>query len=530
MASKDTATLEKSLRPLRGAKELDPSKYTTRIIALKFAYLGRKYNGLEYASGNITAQPTIEEVLWKALRKAKLIFPSDEEAIATGEISWAGCDYTKCGRTDKGVSAFGQVIGLRVRSHRPLSSKQKDETTGSKQDSFDSERKTSLYGSDDVEPVFDPVMDELPYGQILNNILPSDIRVLAWCSDLPQDFSARFSCRERRYRYFFTNPAFAPTIASGDPAADEMVNAPGETLRRENHLDIQAMQDAAKRYEGLHDFRNLCKIDPSKQLTDFRRRIFHSEIRELDPSKEPAAYATGQAFSELGALANGNGTTHGEMSVPPKVFEFVLHGSAFLYHQVRHMVAILFLVGQGLETPDIVNKLLDTKNCPQKPWYDMADDAPLVLWDCIFPDLDGKDGHDSLKWIYAGQESGTECRALKNKYALIDSLWKTWHKHKIDEVLAGSLLNLAASQGNLEWVSTPREAERPRLSLGGDSGVYQGAYIQLMQRPRGEHFEVQNARYAAKKGFTPKSEEELQQLRSTRRDKRHDHLEEDYVR
>ena len=49
------------------------------------------------------------------------------------------------------------------------------------------------------------------------------------------------------------------------------------------------------------------------------------------------------------------------------------------------MVAVLFLVGQGYEDPEIVDKLLDVQNCPAKPVYEMADERPLVLWDCVFP-------------------------------------------------------------------------------------------------------------------------------------------------
>ncbi|KAL7617024.1 hypothetical protein Lser_V15G00158 [Lactuca serriola] len=30
-----------------------------------------------------------------------------------------------------------------------------------------------------------------------------------------------------------------------------------------------------------------------------------------------------------------------------------IKGSAFLWHQVRCMVAVLFLIGQGLESPDV---------------------------------------------------------------------------------------------------------------------------------------------------------------------------------
>ena len=43
---------------------------------------------------------------------------------------------------------------------------------------------------------------ELPYMVMLNKNLPDDIQVLGW-ADVPQDFSARFSCKSRTYKYFF---------------------------------------------------------------------------------------------------------------------------------------------------------------------------------------------------------------------------------------------------------------------------------------------------------------------------------------
>ena len=84
------------------------------------------------------------------------------------------------------------------------------------------------------------------------------------------------------------------------------------------------------------------------------------------------------------------------------MYTFNLHGSAFLWHQVRHMVAILFLVGQGLEKPSIVRELLDVEKNPRRPTYEMATDTPLVLWDCIFPHEDDEDRKDALHWLYVG--------------------------------------------------------------------------------------------------------------------------------
>lgn len=43
---------------------------------------------------------------------------------------------------------------------------------------------------------------ELDYVRLLNNVLPQEIRVLAWAS-VPDEFSARFDCTHRAYRFFF---------------------------------------------------------------------------------------------------------------------------------------------------------------------------------------------------------------------------------------------------------------------------------------------------------------------------------------
>lgn len=495
------------------------------MIALKFAYLGKNYNGLEYAAGNITPRPTIEEILWAALNKGRLILPTDEEAMAAGQMTWKGCDYTKCGRTDKGVSAFGQVVGLRVRSNRPLPGRRQkrvpngvEVNNGTKWESGEEE---------EVETPFHPINDEIPYIHILNRLLPLDIRALAWCSDLPEDFSARFSCWERRYRYFFTNPAFTPTPKTAGISLSRTRDSTTGLPRREGWLDIDAMQQAAKRYEGLHDFRNLCKLDATKQITDFKRRIFRSEITAVEPTSTSAAYVVGKAFAETmdqGIIEQASN----HISEGPKVYQFILHGSAFLWHQVRHMMAILFLVGQGLEQPDIVDKLMDPMAYPRKPQYQMADDAPLVLWDCIFPDPESTNREDSLDWIYAGDEPGADRRDGKGKYGifgLVDSLWTVWREHKIDEILAGSLLNLAVSQGKNGEIITSSARTKTKSYLGGNSVMAKGVYVPLMQRPCCDHFEVANANYARRRGFTPKSKEELEELRNKRRYPRRDHIE-----
>lgn len=83
-------------------RPFDFSRYHKRRIALKIAYLGWDFHG--FASQE-TVENTIEGHLFSALNKARLI---EDRATA---------NYSRCGRTDKGVSAFGQVVAFDVRSN-----------------------------------------------------------------------------------------------------------------------------------------------------------------------------------------------------------------------------------------------------------------------------------------------------------------------------------------------------------------------------------------------------------------------------
>ena len=515
----------------RTERKFDTTRYSTRLIALKFAYLGQRYNGFEHHNGNKTPLPTIEEELWKALRKAHLIFP-----IGSTEngINWEGCEYSKCGRTDRGVSAFGQVIGIRVRSNRPLARRKPVPTvdldsgnpgdnieTASAPLDMDADGSTSDLALDDPTldaPLsFHPINDEISYPQLLNRLLPPDIRVLAWCPAPPVNFSARFSCKERRYRYFFSQPAFNPTVGAGGLLCHTDKPSP---QRREGWLDIEAMKEGAKRFEGLHDFRNFCKVDASKQIDSFERRIFLSEIREVDPASEPAAYVSGLGFSEfdLSSVSNEVSRVHHAQANggSPKVYMFALHGSAFLWHQVRHMVAVLFLIGQCLEPPDVIDALLDIEQNPRKPIYEMAEDAPLVLWDCIFPREGSASREDALDWVYVGDQldsSGAVFARGNGKFGLggvVDDVWMIWRHKKMDEILAGMLLNLVAGQCSSGMMEKPnkeigdkkdKHTASQKVFYGGDSSRPRGMYTPLLQRPRMESVETINARFASRKGF-----------------------------
>jgi len=496
----------KRARVQTSARRFDASRYSSRHVAFKFAYLGQRYNGLEGHANNPTPLPTIEEELWKALVKTRLIFPPGGQD-ENGQVDWTGCDYSKAGRTDKGVSAFGQVVALRVRSARPndVPGKRKQGPEvglgGIFGDDHDDQNVVDPVSSEDFEhkdivqdtnKEFDPVKDEIPYCAMLNKVLPSDIRILAWCPDLPKDFSARFSCEERQYRYFFTNPAYAPVPG---PIKKTISGTP----IREGWLDIDAMKDAAKRLEGGHDFRNFCKIDPSKQISNHSRTVYHASIEEIDHRDSLVGYVgrPGLRMNDQDTVdLSGNHNTS-----CPKLYSFNVNGSAFLWHQVRCMIAVLFAVGQGYESPSVVSELLDVEKTPTKPKYEMASDAPLVLWQCIYPEKGDPDRKDALKWVYGGEHPKVGGGGKFARNGIMESLWTTWRQRKIDEILAGTLIDLVAVSGDSPDNSFP--AERPNLAEriyeGGNEARPVGKYTPMMEKERLDHYEVLNARYRDRK-------------------------------
>jgi tRNA U38,U39,U40 pseudouridine synthase TruA len=199
----------------------------------------------------------------------------------------------------------------------------------------------------------DKVIQEMDYVSMLNRALPDEIRVLGW-SPVTDDFSARFSASHRTYRYFF--------LRGG--------------------LDVAAMQRAAQLLVGEHDFRNLCKLDIGN-VTNFRREVYYAKIVPFN-----FIGSTTSAADSSGLDSEGNdGADSAEAGGPDAVYMLEISGIAFLWHMVRAIMAVLFMVGEGLEAPSVVTALLDVVACPGKPPYTLADELPLVLHECGFDRL-----------------------------------------------------------------------------------------------------------------------------------------------
>lgn len=339
---------EQKKKSKKRRKEFDMSRYGQRMIALKLNYQGWNFHGF---ASQTTTDDSVEAHLFNALLRTCLI-----ESKET-------CDYSRAGRTDVGVSALAQVVGLRVRSAIvPPSSDNK----------------------------------ELDYVKTINSALPDGMRVIAWSpacdgtcptprlygqdnkrlldywesvhtatcivtnkNDDSNDygtarrpgekFSARFDATWRSYKYFFARSTF----------------------------NLKAMSEAAKMFEGRHDFRNFCRFDES--VTNFERVLFNVEIREA------VREAVGVENSERKVCENEC------VDDMYKMYYIFVRGQAFLWHQVRCMAAVLFDVGRGLEEPNVVFHMLnDVKQdkgtfAHGRPHYRLASPTPLLLFECSYP-------------------------------------------------------------------------------------------------------------------------------------------------
>ena len=261
----------------------------------------------------------------------------------------------------EGVSAFSQVVSLDLRS------------------------KLSSTGA-----------EETKWCKILNKVLPKDIRCV--CSaEVEPEFSARFSCKKRTYRYFFPL----------------------------DNLNLQLMRKAGSYLEGTHDFRNFAKLDKTKLITNYIRTIdsvrivkFQSEGRLPRVGTEEDQAVHDQVLSGKDADQNDQSTANS----PRDIYELRIRSSAFLWHQIRCIVSVLFCIGAGKEAPELVLDLFDLNKFALKPLYSLAYELPLVLFDCEF-DLDN--------WTYDEE-------AMRDAIA---SLNECWVENRMKCAVATCMLN-----------------------------------------------------------------------------------------
>jgi tRNA pseudouridine38-40 synthase len=222
---------------------------------LEFAYDGTEFYGW-------AKQPGLRTVEGAFLAALERIFDA-----ATDDFG-----LTVAGRTDAGVHARHQVVHIDLNSAQ-IARLGRYAQTG------------VLEGS---------IRDRL------NSILDRDIRVFN-AEVAPAGFDARFAATFRRYRY---------RIADGAAVKDPIESR--STLWTRHELDLAAMQAAALKLCGLHDFASFC-----------RPRPFSTTIRELREVR-------------IERRTDEN-----------RVVEIHLIADAFCHNMVRSIVGALIAVGEG---------------------------------------------------------------------------------------------------------------------------------------------------------------------------------------
>lgn len=159
------------------------------ILSLLVSYNGEPFAGFARQPGQLTVQGSIEEALG-------LVFRRPIETVCAG-------------RTDSGVHARGQVVSFSL-SEEELACR-----------------------------------SEFKLLRSLNALTHEDISVKS-VRRQSSDFSARFSCTMREYKYFICTDAYKPLLMKGF-----CWHIPKE-------LDLEAMRAAAAYLIGEHDFKSFC--------------------------------------------------------------------------------------------------------------------------------------------------------------------------------------------------------------------------------------------------------------------------------
>uniref|UniRef100_A0A3B3ZLV6 Pseudouridylate synthase 1 homolog n=1 Tax=Periophthalmus magnuspinnatus TaxID=409849 RepID=A0A3B3ZLV6_9GOBI len=183
----------------------DEKKYPKKKVVLLIAYSGKGYYGMQRNPGNSQFR-TIEDDLVTALVKSGCI--PQEHCDDMKKMS-----FQRCARTDKGVSAAGQVVSLKVR-------------------------------------LVDDIIEKI------NQHLPLQIRVLG-LKRVTQGFNSKNNCDARTYSYTLPTVAFASKDYDTEKAAAFRLSP--ETLENVNRLFAL--------YKGTHNFHNFtsqkASCDPS---------------------------------------------------------------------------------------------------------------------------------------------------------------------------------------------------------------------------------------------------------------------------
>jgi tRNA pseudouridine38-40 synthase len=306
-------------------EDTDGNPARKRKVALYMAYVGHGYSGMQ-AQRVAEHVKTIEEDLFKAIHAAGGISDANADERGFQKIHWA-----RAARTDKGVSAVGQVVSLKMVMHPP------------------------------------GVIERI------NDSLPSQIRVFG-ARRVTKGFDARKSCDKRRYEYVLPAWLFAPrealvedvgaaadATAVETEAADAAAAPPLESQQRQtgpsppsvftfDEACSERLTSILRQFEGTHNFHNYTLRTPHNSRCAKRYIV---------------------SFRCQGVF---------EIQGQPWV-RMVVIGQSFMLHQIRKMVAMAVATYLDIAPPHCLRHALTTSASLSVP---MAPELGLFLDECYY--------------------------------------------------------------------------------------------------------------------------------------------------
>jgi tRNA pseudouridine38-40 synthase len=155
----------------------------------------------------------------------------------------------------------------------------------------------------------------------LNALLPPDVRV-ASAGEVDETFHPRYSAGGKRYFYLIANMDFVSPFARR------------YAWRLPFALDLPGMEDAARRFEGEHDFRALMGAG--------------SGVRETVRTITSLAVERKEGLGFLGARLEGG------------FIKVTVEGTGFLRHMARNIVGTLVEVARGRLGPESVGDIIES--------------------------------------------------------------------------------------------------------------------------------------------------------------------------